>query len=123
MALADTQVRAATSRAYEAVRDTSKPRGHAARAGRAALVSLPGFSKGDALASAVLTAAAPRRMAVYDSRVQRALESLGLPLTDEPGRYGRYMKLLDHLLKQERPLGQDWTARDIDIALFWIGGN
>ncbi|MER5738909.1 hypothetical protein ABT117_24945 [Streptomyces sp. NPDC002262] len=122
MALPDTQVRAATSKAWDAVRDTSLPRGMAAQAGRAALVSLPGFRHGDALASAVLTAEAPLRMAVYDSRAQRALENLGITLTDESGRYGRYMTIIDEILERRQPSEQDWTARDIDIALFWIGG-
>ncbi len=122
MARPDTEVRAATSKAWEAVRDTSRPRALAARAGRTALASLPGFRKGDALASAVLTAAAPLRMAVYDSRAQRALETLGLTLTDESGRYGRYMGLIDELLTRRQPSEDEWTARDVDIALFWIGG-
>ncbi|MYV74564.1 hypothetical protein GT352_11540 [Streptomyces sp. SID1046] len=123
MALPDTQVRAATSKAWDSVRETSLPRGLAAQAGRAALVSLPGFRKGDALASAVLTAAAPHRMAVYDSRAQRALESLGIALTDDSGRYGRYMDILDEILARRQPSEQGWTARDVDIALFWIGGS
>ncbi|MFI1655113.1 hypothetical protein ACH4ZU_09405 [Streptomyces sp. NPDC020472] len=122
MALPDTQVRAATGKAWEAVRDTSRPRALAAQAGRAALATLPGFHKGDALASAVLTAAAPLRMAVYDSRAQRALETLGLTLTDDSGRYGRYMGLIDDLLTRRQSSGHEWTARDVDIALFWIGG-
>ncbi|MFD0396615.1 hypothetical protein ACFVHI_00805 [Kitasatospora sp. NPDC127121] len=123
MGLPDAQVRAATGQAMEVVRDTSRSRGQAAQAGRAALVTLPGFYKGDALASAVLTAAAPHRMAVYDSRAQRGLESLGLTLTDNPGRYGRYMDLLDKLLTHKGSFGPSWTVRDIDIALFWIGGK
>ncbi|MFJ4966923.1 hypothetical protein ACIP6P_31510 [Streptomyces sp. NPDC088729] len=105
----------------EAVRDTSRSRGEAAQAGRAHISELPGFVTGDALASAVLTAAAPHRMAVYDQRVQRALETLGLTLTKASGRYGRYMHLLDQLLTHSGPLGNGWTARDIDTALFWIG--
>lgn len=55
---------------------------------------MPGLRTGDVLASAVLTAAAPTRMAVYDRRVQHALDTLGLTLTPAPGRYGRYLQLL-----------------------------
>ncbi|CAM5452111.1 hypothetical protein SAFG77S_02609 [Streptomyces afghaniensis] len=73
---------------------------------------LPGFRTGDALASAVLTAAAPTRMAVYDRRVQHALDDLGLTLTRAPGRYGRYMQLLDDLLKHGGPRTGGWTGRD-----------
>ncbi|MFB7345537.1 hypothetical protein ACFCZ6_36410 [Streptomyces hydrogenans] len=123
MALPDTQVRAVTGKAWAAVRDASVPRGLAAQAGRAALVSLPGFHKGDALASAVLTAAAPLRMAVYDSRAQRALGSLGIVLTAESGRYGRYMGIIDEILARRQPSEQEWTARDVDVALFSMGGS
>ncbi|EFE72181.1 predicted protein [Streptomyces viridosporus ATCC 14672] len=65
MAVADAEVRRATAAAVAAVRDTSLSRGAAARASRATLAGLPGFVSGDAPASAVLTAAAPDRMAVY----------------------------------------------------------
>jgi len=123
MALPDTQVRAATGKAWAAVRDASVPRALAAQAGRAALVSLPGFHKGDALASAVLTAAAPLRMAVYDSRAQLALGSLGIALTAESGRYGRYMGIIDEILARRQPSEQEWTARDVDVALFSMGGS
>ncbi|MFE7161261.1 hypothetical protein [Streptomyces sp. NPDC057636] len=121
MSLPETQVRAVTARAVTAVRDSTLSRGEAARAGRAIVWELPGFRTGDALASAVLTAAAPTRMAVYDRRVQHALNALGLTLTRAPGRYGRYMQLLGDLLDHRQRHADDWTARDIDTALFWIG--
>jgi hypothetical protein len=121
MSLPDTHVRAVTERAVTAVRDTALTRSEAARAGRSIVSELPGFRSGDALASAVLTAAAPKRMAVYDRRVQHALHSLGLTLTPTPGRYGRYLHLLDDLLKHGGTRADDWTARDIDTALYWIG--
>ncbi|MFF9322266.1 hypothetical protein ACF1BP_36055 [Streptomyces sp. NPDC014735] len=84
---------------------------------------LPGFRTGDALASAVLTASAPQRMAVYDRRVQHALDTLGLILTPAPGRYGRYMQLLDDLLRHSGAHADTWTARDVDTALYWTGAN
>ncbi|MBC2904313.1 hypothetical protein [Streptomyces cupreus] len=125
MSLPDTHVRAVTERAVAAVRDTALPRSEAARLGRAILADskMPGFRKGDALASAVLTAAAPTRMAVYDERVQRSLDALGLPLTREPGRYGRYMQLLDDLLAHGGAHAGGWTARDLDTALYWANGQ
>ncbi|WP_405552063.1 TniB family NTP-binding protein [Streptomyces canus] len=73
MSLPDTQVRAVTERAVIAVHDTALTRGQAARTGRSIMAELPGFRTGDALASAILTAAAPTRMAVYDRRIQHAL--------------------------------------------------
>ncbi|MGW0886327.1 hypothetical protein [Streptomyces sp. NPDC002671] len=122
MALPDTKVRKVTDQAITKVRDTKLSRGEAARAGRAIISGLPGFHTGDALASAVLTAAAPTRMAVYDRRVQHALDALGLTLTAAPGRYGRYLQLLDDLLQHGRTHADGWTARDIDTALYWTGG-
>ncbi|MFH9347517.1 hypothetical protein [Kitasatospora sp. NPDC017646] len=123
MELSDAQVRAVTGRAVAAVRNRALPRGEAARAGRAVLGELPGFRTGDALASAVLTAAAPARMAVYDRRVQGALDALGFTLTPAPGRYGRYLRLLDGLLLHGGTRADGWTARDLDTALYWAGGD
>ncbi|MGW1274517.1 hypothetical protein, partial [Streptomyces sp. NPDC002491] len=68
MSLPESHVRAVTERAVTAVRDTTLTRSEAARTGRGIIWELPAFRTGDALASAVLTAAAPQRMAVYDRR-------------------------------------------------------
>ncbi|WP_328623749.1 hypothetical protein OHA88_43705 [Streptomyces sp. NBC_00353] len=122
MSWPDTDVRTVTTRAVQTVRDMDVSRAEAARAGRGVIGELPGFRTGDALASAVLAAAAPVRMAVYDRRVQQALNSLDLTLTPAPGRYGRYMDLLDRLLSQGGERATGWTARDLDTALYWIGG-
>ncbi|MEU1791407.1 hypothetical protein ABZ553_37160 [Streptomyces sparsogenes] len=121
MSLPDTHVRAVTERAVTAVRDTALTRSEAARTGRGIIWELPGFRTGDALASAVLTAAAPHRMAVYDRRVQHALDTLGITLTPTPGRYGRYLQLLDDLLRHGAAHADGWSARDIDTALYWTG--
>ncbi|GCB43039.1 hypothetical protein [Streptomyces sp. NL15-2K] len=123
MSLPDTQVREVTQQAVTAVRDTALTPGEAARTGRGIIAELPGFRTGDALASAILTAAAPQRMAVYDRRVQHALDTLGLTLTPTPGRYGRYLQLLDDLLKHGGAPADGWTARDIDTALYWTGAH
>lgn len=116
MAMPDVKVRQVTGAAVAVVRDTSADRGTAAGNGRRALLDLPGFVKGDALASAVLTAAAPDRMAVYDRHTHRSLHQLGVHLTSAPGRCGRYLALLDRMLAVG-PLPSGWTARDLDIAL------
>ncbi|MCS0605584.1 hypothetical protein NX794_30915 [Streptomyces sp. LP11] len=120
MSLPEAQIRSVAERAVTAVRDTVT-RSEAARTGRSIIWELPGFRTGDALASAVLTAAAPQRMAVYDQRVQHTLDTLGLTLTPTPGRYGRYLQLLDDLLQHGAAHTGDWTARDIDTALYWTG--
>ncbi|MFJ3019546.1 hypothetical protein ACIPH4_01105 [Streptomyces tendae] len=125
MTTADTAVRQATAAAMTAVRNPALSRSEAARAGRAALAGLPGlpsFTRGDALASTVLTAAAPRRMAVYDRRAHASLHSLGVPLTHAPGRYSRYIAALDDLLSQAPP-AHAWTPRDLDIALYCLPPN
>lgn len=119
----EVRVRAVTAVAVEAVRDTSVVTSEAARRGRAALSPLPGFAKGDALASALLLAAAPGRMAVYDRRAQAALDILELPLTSASGRYGRYMALVEELRGEASARsGTPWIARDVDLALYWLGG-
>lgn len=114
-------VRAVTAKAVAAVNDQSLTVPEAASAGRGELSSLPGFKTGDALASALLLAAAPRRMAVYDDRAQAGLETLGLSLSAARGRYGRYMELVEDLRTTANMHGLAWTARDVDTALFWLG--
>ncbi|WP_309030228.1 hypothetical protein [Streptomyces alfalfae] len=123
MATADTAVRQVTAAATAAVCNPALSRSEAARAGRAALASLPGFTRGDALASVVLTAAAPHRLAVYDRRAHASLRSLGIPLTHASGRYGRYIAALDHLLSQAPSPAHAWTPRDLDIALYCLPPN
>ncbi|WP_237563334.1 hypothetical protein [Arthrobacter sp. H-02-3] len=118
----ETEVREITEKAVSAVTDMSLPVPKAASAGRAALSPLPGFKTGDALASALLLAAAPERMAVYDERAQTGLEALGLSLSPARGRYGRYMELVEEMRSTAGRYGHTWSARDVDTALFWLGG-
>ncbi len=77
---------AASTDAVRAVTDTSISTVEGAHAGRAALSGLPGFVRGDALASALLLAAAPDRMAIYDRRAHAGLHRLGLRLSNARGR-------------------------------------
>ncbi|MER7694339.1 hypothetical protein [Streptomyces sp. NPDC097610] len=120
MALADADVRRTTAAATTAARDTSLSRSAAAQAGRAALAPLPGFRTGDALASAILTAAAPDRMAIYDRRAHSGLRTLGITLSHAPGRYSRYVEAIDQLLADAPGPIRNWTARDMDTALYWL---
>lgn len=122
MTLSDEQVRSVTGKAVSAVNNASMSVPKAASAGRAELSALPGFRAGDALASALLLAAAPERMAVYDKRAQLGLERVGLTLSPARGRYGRYMELVEGLRSQAESEGHSWSARDVDVALFWLGG-
>jgi hypothetical protein len=122
MNMQEREVREVTEKAVSAVNDALLPVPKAASAGRSALSPLPGFDKGDALASALLMAAAPERMAVYDRRAQAGLGTLGLTLSPAPGRYERYMELVEALRSIVARHGHNWSARDVDVALFWLGG-
>jgi hypothetical protein len=115
-------VRAVTAKAVAAANNPMLTVPEAASAGRRELAVLPGFKTGDALASALLLAAAPGRMAVYDDRAGAGLKALGLSLTAARGRYGRYMELVEDLRSTANLHGHAWSARDVDTALFWLGG-
>ncbi len=120
MGTSEETVRGATSAAYAAARrEASLPT--AAGAARSALSTLPGFGVGDALASAVIVALAPDRMAVYDRRAQLGLERLGCTLTREPGRYSRYMALVEQLANDTKQVGMPLSAREVDLALYTLG--
>jgi hypothetical protein len=116
------KVREVTKGAVTAVNEGSLSVPDAASAARGALSPLPGFDTGDALASALLLAAAPGRMAVYDRRAQAGLEALGRTLSPARGRYGRYMALVEELRLLAQRNGHAWLARDVDVALYWHGG-
>jgi hypothetical protein len=76
-----------------------------------------------ALASALLYAAAPDRMAVYDGHVGRALGRLSIELSNKPRRYSRYMTIVEGIRADADRRGTVWTARDVDLALYNFGGR
>ena len=115
-------VRAATAETREAALEGTLDVQTAASRARSALSALPGFGVGDALASAVIYAVAPSRMAVYDRRAQAGLERLGLTLSPKPGRYGRYMGLVERLITDSNKFGNELTAREVNLALVALGG-
>ncbi|PXY28439.1 hypothetical protein BAY60_16105 [Prauserella muralis] len=119
----DQQVREATAAAVAAANDDRLPVADAGRQGCAELRKVPGFRHGPALASALLTAAAPDRMAVYDRRAMTGLSRLGLELTGWNDRYGRYLHRIEVLRAVAAEYGEDWRARDVDIALYHLGGD
>jgi hypothetical protein len=122
MSMREKDVRAVTEKAVTAVNDKTVPVPQAASDGRRALLTLPGCKTRDALASALLLAAAPQRMAVYDRRAQKSLKALGLSLTAKPGRYRRYMELVEALCMTASHHNRSWIARDVDVALYGLGG-
>lgn len=116
----DRNVRAVTADAFELACDTDRSIPEAAGAARSALLELPGCRRGAAVASTLLTAGAPGRMAVYDRRAVAALEGLGFP--DPDGDYGRYMTTVCELIETANAVsGGRWSPRDVDKALFMLG--
>lgn len=122
MRTSDETVRASTAEARRSALQDGSTLELAAAGARSALAPIPGFGVGDALASAVIYALAPGRMAVYDRRAQAGLELLGLELTSKSGRYARYMALVDQLVSEARVEGLSLSAREIDLGLFALGG-
>jgi hypothetical protein len=118
----DSEVREITSVTVIAARDQQLTVSQAARRARQALLDLPGARTGDPFASAVILAAAPDRMAVYDYRAHLGLWLVGLRLADGSGRYYRYMELIEQCRAELAAHGHgSWTAREVDLALFTIG--
>ncbi|MBM9839268.1 hypothetical protein JO861_22220 [Rhodococcus hoagii] len=120
--LPDAEVRTVTGRAYEVARDGDRPIPEAAGEALAVLRMLPGCRHGAAVASTVLTAGAPDRMAVYDRRAATALKALGY--SHPNGDYGRFMATVCELTAAVNgATGTKWCPRDVDKALFILGGN
>lgn len=116
----DSDVRQVTGRAVVAVRKGDAIR--AAGDAREMLRSLPGFGQGTALASALLTAASPTRLAVYDKRARKGLQNVKLELADEPPLfYARYMELIEQCRAEAATEGHRWSACDIDLAPYILG--
>ncbi|GAB90601.1 hypothetical protein GORHZ_110_00130 [Gordonia rhizosphera NBRC 16068] len=117
----DTEVRRLTAAGIALARDTELPIGEAAGKARSALSALPGCRSGAAIASTILAAGAPERMAVYDKRAASALVSLGLG--HPRGNYRSYMATVDELAAVlTHQHDRKWSIRDVDKALFMHAG-
>lgn len=123
MNTSDQEVREATEAVYKFANNELLSVPDAARESRLALGSVPGFTTGDALASAVIVAAAPKRMAIYDRRAHKGLDLLNIKLTNSRGRYSRYMNEVQGLIQLFADHGQRWNAREVDQALFTLGNE
>lgn len=119
----DAEVRRHTAQAVSFANDASLAVPDAAGQARGALTPLPGFGTGDALASTVCFAAAPSRLAIYDRRAHAAVSELGFDLDNRPGRYRRFMAMVENCRVALREAGHDWSARCVDTALFQLGGR
>ncbi|WP_328383586.1 hypothetical protein OHQ88_13945 [Micromonospora zamorensis] len=123
LTMPEAQVRGITAAAVQGARNEDLPTPDAAEVARKALSPLPGMRTGDALPSALILAAAPDRMAVYDRRAHKGLAKVCLPLHDGPGRYRRYMELVEQCRIELAEQGAGiHTAREVDLALYWLGG-
>jgi len=127
----DTEVRAITRKAWRLVHDDQLPTPEAGLAAFRELRRLPGLGGTGALASAVLVACAPDRMAVWDRRVSSALAAMGRRPVFGSGFYGRYLEELNRLIEEDLG-GADpqidnnqtlWRPRDVDLALYALGGD
>jgi hypothetical protein len=117
----DSDVRKATGSAFDVANDRSRPTAEAGQSARWALNGLPGMSPRSegALASSVLVACAPERMAVWDRRVKAAMELIGMPIKAGPRYYGRYLERvaqLQAMMASER--AGIPTSRHVDLALW-----
>ncbi|QNG55262.1 hypothetical protein H6H00_00430 [Pseudonocardia petroleophila] len=122
MSWPDAEVRRHTAQAVTFANDASLSVPDAAGQARGALSPLPGFGTGDALASTVCFVAAPDRLAVYDRRAHAAVSELGFDLNNRPGRYRRFMTIVENCRAVLLEAGHDWSARRVDTALFQLGG-
>lgn len=115
----DHEVRYITGPALELARDTNRSIPDAAQAARTELLDLAGCRYGAAIASTILTAGAPDRMAIYDRRAVAALSALGF--RKPGGYYSQYMTTICELVQLVNVTeGASWVARDVDKALFMM---
>lgn len=101
----DAEVRSITAEAFRLANDPTLPIPEAGQQARWALNGLPemsGASEG-ALASAVLVACAPDRMAVWDRRVKAALclPTVAVPVRPGKGYYGKYLEAAVSLAERD----------------------
>jgi hypothetical protein len=61
---------------------------------------------------------------VYDKRARKGLGKVELELADEPPLfYARYMMLIEQCRAEAADAGHRWSARDVDLALYILGGK
>ncbi|HTC70662.1 MAG TPA: hypothetical protein VK662_13920 [Acidothermaceae bacterium] len=124
LALDDADVRAWTRHAFEPLWDQSADPVTVAGEAFARLrhADIPGFGR-TALPSALLCAADPQRLAVYDRRAQTALDNLHLRIDGAHGFYAGYIAVVTQLRHDLADLsGHPISARDVDEALYEYGG-
>jgi hypothetical protein len=121
LCLPETRVRAVTRPVVVAARQPDLIT--AASRARELLRDLPGFRRGSAMASAVLTAIRPSDLAVYDRNANKGLRHIELDLAvNEPNHYAEYMRRIQQCRTEARELrDHQWTGHDVDLALYVLG--
>lgn len=117
----DATVREATGRAWLMVNDETVPVPEAGGTARGMLRDVPGMGGTGAVASAVLVALSPHRMAVWDRRVGKTLTAMGRSPKRGNGKYASYLQTTLELAEDMREASGAWrsfTPRDVDLALF-----
>ena len=61
-------------------------------------------------------------MAVWDRRVEKGLERLEVTIEPLEGWYGSYIDALEELLRSAPAAARSWRPRDLDLALYTVGG-
>jgi hypothetical protein len=95
----------------------------AASKAREFLRELPGFTRGSAMSSAILTAIRPSSLAVYDRNANKGLTRIGLDLAaNEPDHYAEYMRRIEQCRAEARAVrNHRWSAHEVDLALYVLG--
>lgn len=122
----DSEVREVTARAYSLINDSSKSIPGAGGEARQLLRRIPGLGGGGAIASAVLLAMSPTRMAVWDRRVNKSLKAMGKSPTGFRHRYTTYLESVVDLADAMQLAAIDSQAvipREVDLALYHAAGK
>ncbi|WP_177371003.1 hypothetical protein [Brachybacterium vulturis] len=122
----DAKVREITARAFNLVNDSSKSIPNAGDEARQLLRGIPGLGGGGAIASAVLLAMSPTRMAVWDRRVNKSLKALGRTPKGRRHHYRNYLEIVVDLVEEMQDAiveGQTVVPRQVDLALYHAAGK
>lgn len=122
----DAEVRAVTGRAYSLVNDGTRSIPEAGGEARQLLRHVQGLDGGGAIASAVLLAMSPTRMAVWDRRVNKSLKAIDRKPKGRRHHYRSYLEIIVELVGMMQEATDDShtvTPREVDLALFHAAGK
>jgi hypothetical protein len=126
MEMPDAEVRNVTAKAYSLANDESMSIPAAGGQARQELRRIPGLGGKGAIASAVLLAASPSRMAVWDRRASTSLAAIGMVPKSGRDHYKRYLEIAVKLTdSMQDACGSSRTVipREVDLALFHAAKN